>query len=90
MDTVELSDVTAGPIQVVGMSFYFDPLTVQLGDEMGLHRFQFYGLGRGGFLVTLIVRSLTTGLPSFILASTISSGISRATKLSQFRRRRPT
>jgi hypothetical protein len=50
MDTVELSDVTAEPTQVVGMSFYFDPLTVQRGDEMGLHRFQFYGLGRGGVL----------------------------------------
>jgi hypothetical protein len=50
MDTIELSDVTATPIQVVGMSFYFDPGTVALAGEQGLHRFQFYGLGRGGVL----------------------------------------
>jgi hypothetical protein len=50
MDTIELSNVTAGPIQVVGMSFYFDPHTVELAGERGLHRFQFYGLGRGGVL----------------------------------------
>jgi hypothetical protein len=47
---MELSNVTATPIQVVGMSFYFDPPTVERAGEQGLHRFQFYGLGRGGVL----------------------------------------
>ncbi|MGA2294489.1 MAG: hypothetical protein ABSG24_04600 [Acidimicrobiales bacterium] len=50
MDTLELANVTADPIQVVGMSFYFDPFTVELAKQRGLHRFQFYGLGRGGVL----------------------------------------
>jgi hypothetical protein len=50
MDTLELAGVTAGPTQVVGLSFYFDPHTVERGGEYGLHRFQFYGLGRGGVL----------------------------------------
>ena len=42
--------VTADPIQEVGLSFYFVPQTVERGSEFGLHRFQFYGLGRGGVL----------------------------------------
>jgi hypothetical protein len=50
MDTLELSDVTAQPIQIVGLSFYFDPHTLKRGEEFGLHRFQLYGLGRGGVL----------------------------------------
>jgi hypothetical protein len=50
MDTLELADATADPTQVVGLSFYFDPQTVERGGEYGLHRFQFYGLGRGGVL----------------------------------------
>jgi hypothetical protein len=50
MNSNELSDVTALPIQVVGMSFYFDPLTAARAKELGLNVFQFYGLGRGGVL----------------------------------------
>jgi hypothetical protein len=50
VDTLELSNTTADPIQMVGLSFYFDPLTVERGSDFGLHRFQFYGLGRGGVL----------------------------------------
>jgi hypothetical protein len=50
MDAMELADVTADPIQWVGLSFYFDPLTVERAGELGLHRYEFYGLGRGGVL----------------------------------------
>jgi hypothetical protein len=50
MDTLELSQLTADPIQVVGLSFYFDPGTNERAKEHGLHRLQFYGLGRGGVL----------------------------------------
>jgi hypothetical protein len=50
MDAMELADVTADPIQYVGMSFYFDPHTVERAGELGLHRYEFYGLGRGGVL----------------------------------------
>jgi len=50
MDTMELSHVTADPIQLVGMSFYFDPGTNDRATEHGLHRLQFYGLGRAGVL----------------------------------------
>jgi hypothetical protein len=50
MNTQELSDVTADPIQVLGMSFYFDPLTKEQGREHGLNVYEFYGLGRGGVL----------------------------------------
>jgi len=50
MDATELADVTAEPIQWVGLSFYFDPHTVERASELGLHRYEFYGLGRGGVL----------------------------------------
>jgi hypothetical protein len=50
MDTMELSHVTADPIQVVGMSFYFDPGTKERATEHGLHYLQFYGMGRAGVL----------------------------------------
>ena len=50
MNALQLSDVTADPIQVLGMSFYFDPLTKEHGREHGLNVFEFYGLGRGGVL----------------------------------------
>lgn len=64
MDSLELSDVTAEPIQIVGLSFYFDPHTVERGDEIGLHRFQFYGLGRGGVLGD-VDRSVVDGAFTF-------------------------
>jgi hypothetical protein len=50
VDTLELSDLTADPIQLLGMSFYFDPLTKDQGREYGLNVYEFYGLGRGGVL----------------------------------------
>jgi hypothetical protein len=50
MNTVELADVLAEPIQVLGMSFYFDPLTGVKGKEHGLNVYEYYGLGRGGTL----------------------------------------
>ena len=50
MNSDDLSEVTALPIQIVGMSFYFDPLTAAKAQELGLNVFQYYGLGRGGVL----------------------------------------
>ena len=50
MNTDELSALTADPIQLLGMSFYFDPLTNEHGKEHGLNVYEFYGLGRGGTL----------------------------------------
>jgi hypothetical protein len=50
MNSLDLADVTADPIQVLGMSFYFDPLTRARGKEGGLNSFEYYGLGRGGTL----------------------------------------
>jgi hypothetical protein len=50
MNTDELSTITADPIQLLGMSFYFDPLTNEHGKEHGLNVYEFYGLGRGGTL----------------------------------------
>jgi hypothetical protein len=50
MNTVELANVTADPVQVLGMSFYFDPLTGERGKEHGLNIYEYYGLGRGGTL----------------------------------------
>jgi hypothetical protein len=50
VNTLELSSVTADPIQILGMSFYFDALTKAAGREHGLNVVEFYGLGRGGVL----------------------------------------
>ena len=50
MNSLELADVTADPIQVLGMSFYFDPGTRARAKERGLNSFEYYGLGRGGTL----------------------------------------
>lgn len=50
MDTSQLSELTADPIQLVGMSFYFSPSTVERAKAIGLNVYQFYGLGRGGVL----------------------------------------
>ncbi|MGA7836259.1 MAG: hypothetical protein WCA31_13720 [Acidimicrobiales bacterium] len=48
MDAHELARLTADPMQVLGMSFYFDPLTRAAGKELGLNAYEFYGLGRAG------------------------------------------
>lgn len=50
MNSLDLSVATADPIQLVGMSFYFVPSTVERAKERGLNVYQFYGLGRGGVL----------------------------------------
>jgi hypothetical protein len=50
MEPNELAGVTALPIQVVGRSFYFDPLTTARAKELGLNGYQFYALGRGGVM----------------------------------------
>jgi hypothetical protein len=50
MNSLELADVTADPIQVLGMSFYFDALTGVRAKESGLNIYEYYGLGRGGTL----------------------------------------
>ncbi len=48
MDSLELANLSADPIQVVGMSFYFDPLTGARAKENGVNIYEFYGLGRAG------------------------------------------
>ena len=50
MNSTELSERTADPIQLIGMSFYFVPSTVERAKDHGLNVFEFYGLGRGGVL----------------------------------------
>lgn len=50
MNSTELADLVANPLQSVGMSFYFDATTRERGKELGLNAFEFYGLGRGGTL----------------------------------------
>jgi hypothetical protein len=50
MDADELSALTAEPMQLLGMSFFFDPLTRATGKELGLNVYEFYGLGRAGTL----------------------------------------
>jgi helix-turn-helix protein len=50
MNSTELANVTADPIQILGMSFYFADATRARGKENGLNSFEYYGLGRGGTL----------------------------------------
>ncbi len=50
MNATQLSEETAEPLQLVGMSFYFAPSTVERAKALGLNVYQFYGLGRGGVL----------------------------------------
>jgi len=65
MNTVELADLTADPVQVLGASFYFDALTRARGKESGLNSFEYYGLGRGGTLGNVDTESSSTPSPSF-------------------------
>jgi hypothetical protein len=90
MDTLELANVTADPIQVVGMSFYFDPFTVELAKQRGLHRFQFYGLGRGGVLGDVDRRRLTRPSRSSTRPCTTSCGTALARRPTPWRRPPPT
>jgi hypothetical protein len=50
MNNEELAATIADPIQVLGMSFYFDELTKVRGREHGINVVEFYGLGRAGVL----------------------------------------
>ncbi len=50
MNSSELETTVAGPIQLIGMSYYFDPQTAAHGQEHGLNMFEFYGIGRAGVL----------------------------------------
>ncbi len=50
MDANETATLLADPIQVVGMKFYFDPLTKEHGRAHGINVVEFYGLGRAGVL----------------------------------------
>jgi hypothetical protein len=50
MDADELSALTADPMQLLGLSYYFDSLTRATGKELGLNVYEFYGLGRAGTL----------------------------------------
>jgi hypothetical protein len=50
MNSLDLADLTADPMQILGMSFYFDAGTRARAKERGLNSFEYYGLGRGGTL----------------------------------------
>jgi len=60
----------ADPIQVLGMSFYFDELTKVRGKEHGVNVVEFYGLGRAGVLgdvdTSTVVDAFTFFDPSLI------------------------
>ena len=50
MDSMTLSQNLSDPIQLLGMSYYFDPGTAARSGDFGLNVFEYYGLGRGGVL----------------------------------------
>jgi hypothetical protein len=50
MDATDTATLLADPIQVLGMKYYFDPLTKERGREHGINVVEFYGLGRAGVL----------------------------------------
>jgi hypothetical protein len=50
MTPEELVDAACPLFASVGAAFYFDPLTLEHGKELGLGGFRFYFLGRGGVL----------------------------------------
>jgi hypothetical protein len=70
MNNHELAAVTADPIQVLGMSFYFDELTKVRGKEHGINVVEFYGLGRAGVLgdvdTSTVIDAFTFFDPSLI------------------------
>ena len=69
MNASDLAEVTAGPVQVLGMSFYFDPLTGARAKANGLNIYEYYGLGRGGTIgdvdTDVIVEAFTFFHPRF-------------------------
>jgi hypothetical protein len=70
MNNDELASALADPIQVLGMSFYFDELTKARGREHGINVVEFYGLGRAGVLgdveTSTVVDAFTFFDPSLI------------------------
>src|SRR5580658_5626199 len=70
MNNEELATVLADPIQVLGMSFYFDELTKARGKEQGINVVEFYGLGRAGVLgdvdTSTVIDAFTFFDPSLI------------------------
>jgi hypothetical protein len=70
MNNDELATAIADPIQVLGMSFYFDELTKVRGKEHGINVVEFYGLGRAGVLgdveTSTVVDAFTFFDPSLI------------------------
>ncbi|HXC18911.1 MAG TPA: hypothetical protein VNT80_03290 [Acidimicrobiales bacterium] len=69
MNSSDLADVTAIPVQMLGMSFYFDPLTGARAKASGLNIYEYYGLGRGGTIGNVdtdeIVEAFTFFHPRF-------------------------
>jgi hypothetical protein len=70
MNSSDLAELTADPVQVLGMSFYFDPLTGVRAKENGLNIYEYYGVGRGGTLgnvdTAVIVEAFTFFHPRII------------------------
>lgn len=50
MDARTLADTLADPIGVIGMSYYFSPQAIAIGETIELDVVTFYGAGRGGVL----------------------------------------
>lgn len=50
MTPTELVQRVSPTIAAAGATFYFDPVTLARGKELGLDGFRFYALGRGGVL----------------------------------------
>jgi hypothetical protein len=65
MNSLQLADAVADPVQVLGMSFYFDPFTRARGKESGLNSFEYYGLGRGGTLGDVDVAAVVDAFTFF-------------------------
>jgi hypothetical protein len=50
MNSYELETEINAQVQKIGMSFYFEPGTAEIGKQSGLNIVEFYGMGRGGVL----------------------------------------
>ncbi|MEM9035248.1 MAG: hypothetical protein AAGA99_16380 [Actinomycetota bacterium] len=50
MDAATFAASAGAPLNKVGAGFYFDPVTLAKGKELGLDGFRMYVLGRGGVL----------------------------------------
>jgi hypothetical protein len=65
MDATQTATLLADPIQVLGMKFYFDPLTKEHGREQGINVVEFYGLGRAGVLGDVDTQSVVDAFTFF-------------------------